>query len=650
MWKFYNGLRTAAMGMSMPRMNWISLLTAALILGTPAASIAADDGRLLTLRGIVEEYVDEDDFRFRSDAGRFTVDLEGMGLPGGALPPGTEITVTGILEWYGGLAEIDPCRIQTAQETFARGDCRDLEADAWESEPEWMGRAARRNWDDDFYGILEARPEGVGGTWLIGGRGFEVYPDTQWSVDDGPLIPGACVSVDIEGGRVVEIETEAAADCDPGPGWDDDAETDDDFYGIIENRPEGIAGDWTIGGRIFPADPDTFWAVDDGPLTPGACVSVDYEEGGRVFEIESEPMADCSGMPDDGEDTPGDDAGADDDFYGILESRPEGIAGPWVVGGQTFQADAGTFWSVDDGPLSIGACVSVDIEGGRVFEIESESMADCSGMPDDGEDTPGDDAGADDDFYGILESRPEGIAGPWVVGGQTFQATVATRWSVDDGPLSPGVCVSVDWENGQVWEIESEPMSACTAIPGSEEDGMDDSADDGIWEDFDDDLYGILETRPEGIAGVWVVGGYSFEAGPEVRLSVDDGPLSVGVCVSVDMEGGRVIEIESEPPTACNGSPSPDDVDVPPWDDDWDDSDGDPWEDSSDDDPWDDVDDDVDDSDDDDGDDDWDDSDADPWEDSSDDDPWDDVDDDVDDSDDDYDDDDGDDDWDDDDD
>ena len=68
----------------------------------------------------------------------------------------------------------------------------------------------------------------------------------------------------------------------------------------------------------------------------------------------------------------------DDDFYGVVESHPtDGSAGVWTIGGRTFTATAQTRIAEDDGPLTVGTCASVDTEGDRVEEIESESSEDC---------------------------------------------------------------------------------------------------------------------------------------------------------------------------------------------------------------------------------------------------------------------------------
>jgi hypothetical protein len=69
---------------------------------------------------------------------------------------------------------------------------------------------------------------------------------------------------------------------------------------------------------------------------------------------------------------------------------------------------------------------------------------------------------ADDDFYGIVESRPaDGHVGEWVIGGRTFTATAATKIDTDDGPLDIGACASVDMDDGLVEEIEREPARKC---------------------------------------------------------------------------------------------------------------------------------------------------------------------------------------------
>lgn len=70
-------------------------------------------------------------------------------------------------------------------------------------------------------------------------------------------------------------------------------------------------------------------------------------------------------------------------------------------------------------------------------------------------------ARADEDFHGIIERRPEGNIGTWIIGGQEIAVTDQTKIEEDDGPLAVGKCAEVDYKNGRVEEIESESMSDC---------------------------------------------------------------------------------------------------------------------------------------------------------------------------------------------
>lgn len=63
---------------------------------------------------------------------------------------------------------------------------------------------------------------------------------------------------------------------------------------------------------------------------------------------------------------------------------------------------------------------------------------------------------ADEEFYGKLESRPEGKVGTWVIGGRQVVVTETTRLDEDDGPLVVGACAEVEYKNGAVKEIETE--------------------------------------------------------------------------------------------------------------------------------------------------------------------------------------------------
>lgn len=71
------------------------------------------------------------------------------------------------------------------------------------------------------------------------------------------------------------------------------------------------------------------------------------------------------------------------DYYGIVQSRPlDVLEGVWVIGGRTFQADAGTESDQRAGALTVGRCAKVHIRNGRVHEIDSEPLRNCQQIRD----------------------------------------------------------------------------------------------------------------------------------------------------------------------------------------------------------------------------------------------------------------------------
>ncbi len=76
--------------------------------------------------------------------------------------------------------------------------------------------AAKRDNDRDrirFYGWVESMPEGLRGTWIIGGQEVTTTPRTEFDQEEGLLKIGGCAKVDIRGGAVHEIDSEPAEDC-----------------------------------------------------------------------------------------------------------------------------------------------------------------------------------------------------------------------------------------------------------------------------------------------------------------------------------------------------------------------------------------------------------------------------------------------------
>jgi len=66
-----------------------------------------------------------------------------------------------------------------------------------------------------------------------------------------------------------------------------------------------------------------------------------------------------------------------DDFYGIVQEKPENNLGVWVVGNQSFIVTRNTEIDEDYESINIGSCVEIDIENNRVKEIESRNKNRC---------------------------------------------------------------------------------------------------------------------------------------------------------------------------------------------------------------------------------------------------------------------------------
>lgn len=74
-------------------------------------------------------------------------------------------------------------------------------------------------------------------------------------------------------------------------------------------------------------------------------------------------------------------------------------------------------------------------------------------------------------WRGILESRPAQFVGTWVVGGRSFEATNATEFKTEDGPLTVGSCTRVEYlvQDGlnRAIAIESDNENECSEATGT---------------------------------------------------------------------------------------------------------------------------------------------------------------------------------------
>jgi hypothetical protein len=67
---------------------------------------------------------------------------------------------------------------------------------------------------------------------------------------------------------------------------------EDDYHGIIYNRPEEKVGSWTIGDKTFNIVESTRLDEENGPAVVGQCVEVEFDNN-SLTEIETTSQDRC---------------------------------------------------------------------------------------------------------------------------------------------------------------------------------------------------------------------------------------------------------------------------------------------------------------------------------------------------------------------
>lgn len=369
-----------------------------------------------------------------------------------------------------------------------------------------------------FHGLLESRPAAQTlGIWDVGGVLLRVTGTTELDTEEGAFVPGACVEVEAlstgaEPYLALELETEDASECRH--------DTEVEFFGVVESKPEGRVGDWSVDGMRVVVRGTTEFDLDRGPVALGACVSIEgfALADGSVEATEIEVISSSGGCDDD----PDDDED-DVEFSGFVEEIPDtpGFVGDWVVAGRMVVVDRQT--DIDVLRPRVGSCVEVDgeIRDSGVVADEIDSSDSCrAGTPSN-----------EFEFKGLLEQLPSEatLIGDWVVGGRTVLVLDTTELDTEEGPFALGGCVEVEGEvspDGTLTarEIETEEQDDCT----------DDDADDSYLE-----FTGVAESGPSsGVEGGWVVSGRAVVVTADTQIDEDDGAFALGSCVEVKGDFG----------------------------------------------------------------------------------------------------------------
>ncbi len=347
--------------------------------------------------------------------------------------------------------------------------------------------------DDDYYGIIDSRPSGTAGEWVISGRSFTATDDTELDTDDGPLVVGACVSVDYEGSIAEEMDSEDRYECSTG-------DTQNTAYGIVETIPtDPQNGTWTISSVAYRAtDESDIDDNDDDDLVVGACVEVEYyTRSGTNFIIELDDEDDraCSGtpsMPRTGL------------LYGEIDDLPDNasLLGTWEIDDLDVEATEGTIFADPLNMFAEDVCVRAwftVLPGGErtLTKVQQIAAAFC--------DDDDDDVG---DVYGVIDALPDSFptnrTGTWIISGIAYLVTDDTDLDQEYGIFAVGAFVEVEYEliNGE---------RVASDIDTHVAPGKGRSSDEGI-----------LIIRPDDDLGSWQIDDDDYESDPAIDVDLDD--------------------------------------------------------------------------------------------------------------------------------
>ncbi len=159
---------------------------------------------------------------------------------------------------------------------------------------------------------------------------------------------------------------------------------------------------------------------------------------------------------------------------------------------------------------------------------------------------------ADDDhdmeWTGIVITRPIGVAGTWVVGGMSFEATSSTLLKQEHGPLTVGACAQVKYQmNGSVRQALSIASQEAHKCSGDDDDHGEHMK-----------VYSYVNVLPAGfpitLTGEWVIGNVTYTAGITTHFEQEHGAFAVGQCVGVEYISDThrtALEIETVPAFKC---------------------------------------------------------------------------------------------------
>lgn len=161
--------------------------------------------------------------------------------------------------------------------------------------------------DEQWRGILTARPAGVTGAWVVGERTVTATDDTTLHEDNGPLDVGVCATLEVAGEWAMSIASEPPERCAGSEGNTTPPPDVSRWIGTLISRPEGVSGPWEFDTRTITAIASTQLVEEHGPLDPQRCTLVHFQRRGAALialRIESQPESVCAGNAPPAQPTP----------------------------------------------------------------------------------------------------------------------------------------------------------------------------------------------------------------------------------------------------------------------------------------------------------------------------------------------------------
>ncbi|MCB0063800.1 MAG: hypothetical protein KDE19_16875, partial [Caldilineaceae bacterium] len=335
----------------------------------------------------------------------------------------------------------------------------------------------------------------------------------------GAFAEGVCVKAHLatdDPTMLREIETTSSFRCGDSDGHGGNAHGN--LFGVIQEIPAGLMGDWQIGGTTVTVDAATELKQRGVAFAKDVMVRVHFivQADGSFYATEIESVYHNDDERDD--DHNGVYEGAEGHAYGLIEKLPEtgDLIGTWVVAGISYTVTSDTYFVQPHSDFAVDVMVRVkyriDADGNLVArQIKT---------------TRGNGGASSHDhavLFGYVKQMPmSGYVGEWIVDGLTFTATTNTKFKEENGVFVIGSYVKVEYYtvDGQniLHEIESE------VPPG---DG--DNTTVREIEVMEEEGSGSAEVSSAAVgATTWTIGGKQYVVTPATDLNDFQGTLAVG--------------------------------------------------------------------------------------------------------------------------